>query len=116
MMPHVLATCPVVKCFAIDGQSVRVMCAQNCNNAVVHGGNLADKLKLSLAMSRLKNLSSQSQLTRCHGVGAVGYAVVQPDDRVPQNHFFQPQQKFRVRFRFVRRTDAVIVFPSLNAF
>jgi len=61
---------------------------------------LTDKFKLSVTMTRLKNMTSSShQLKRCHGVGAVGYAVVQPDERIPHNDFFLPQRKFRVRFR-----------------
>jgi len=78
------------------------MCLQHCNAAAVHGGGPADKVKLSLAMTRLRNLTATSpQLRRPHSVGAVGYAQVEPDERVPTTDFFRPQRKFRVRLRSV---------------
>jgi len=74
---------------------------QDCNSAIEHGGGPADKVKLNLAMNRVKKMISSSHVKRRHGVGAVGYAVVQPDQRVPDSDFFEPQRMFRVRFRFV---------------
>jgi len=69
---------------------------------VDHGGGPADKIKLNLALSRARKLSSSRTplVRRHHGVGAVGYAVVLPDRRVPANDFFTHQRTFRVRFRF----------------
>jgi len=55
-------------------------------------------------------MTSACHVKRRHGVGAVGYAVVQPDQRIPRNDFFEPQRKFRVRFRFVSLIKAR--FPS----
>ena len=57
---------------------------------------------MNVALTRVRRMSGSSHVKRHHGVGAVGYAVVQPDQRIPRNDFFQPQRKFRVRFRFVR--------------
>jgi len=81
---------------------------KECSNAVEHGGGPADRVKMNVSMSRVKKMTSSSSLVkRRHGVGAVGYAVVQPDQRIPDNQFFEPQRKFRIRFRFVSFTDAV---------
>ena len=80
---------------------------QDCDNAMEHGGGPADKVKLNLAMTRAKKMTSVWQLKRRHGVGAVGYAVVQPHHSVPDNDFFEPGGKFRVRFRSVSFTSAV---------
>lgn len=74
---------------------------QNCDNAIEHGGGPADKVKLNVALTRVKKMTSSSYVKRRHGVGAVGYAVVQPDQRIPDNDFFEPQRTFRVRFRSV---------------
>ena len=81
-------------------------CMQDCNSAIEHGGGPADKMKLNLAMNRVKRLTASSHVKRRHGVGAVGYAVVQPDQRVPDCDFFEPQRMFRVRFRFASFTIA----------
>jgi len=70
---------------------------------LLHGGGPADRVKLSLVMTRLKAMLTAPQLRRPHAVGAVGYALVQPDDRIPTTDFFRPQRKFRVRFRSVKR-------------
>ena len=80
-------------------------CVQDCNSAIEHGGGPADKVMLNLAMTRVKKMTSSSHVKRRHGVGALGYAVVQPDQRVPDNDFFEPQRIFRVRFRFVSFTN-----------
>jgi len=74
---------------------------QACNDAIQRGGGPADKVKLNLAMSQVKKLATSTHVKRHHAVGAVGYAVVQPDHRVPDNDFFEPNRKFRVRFRSV---------------
>jgi len=90
-------------CLLSEGEYIDcvVDCMQECSEAVQHGGGPADKLKLKYALSHVKKLTSSSLVKRCHGVGAVGYAVVQPDERLPHNDFFLPQRQFRVRFRSV---------------
>lgn len=75
---------------------------QECTKAVEHGAGATGKLTLSFATNKIKKLVGNAPaLCRCHAVGAVGYAVVKPDDSVPPTDFFEPGRKFRIRFRSV---------------
>lgn len=76
-----------------------------------NGGGAMDKLGLRMTSKRVKKLVTRQQasLNRCHGVGAVGYAIVEMDQRIPSNEFFEDGRKFRVRFRLYGARCLVIV-------
>jgi len=59
------------------------------------------KARLAMQVSKAKKTvaSSSSFIRRCNSVGAVGYAVVVRDSRVPDNDFFRPDIRFRIRLR-----------------
>ena len=64
-----------------------------------HGGGMTANLKMSMSLSKAKKLALKPVMSRCHGIGAVGYAVVVGNELLPDNEFFVPDRRFRVRFR-----------------
>jgi len=59
------------------------------------------RTRLTMQTNRAKKTvgSATSHVRCCNSVGAVGYAVVLADDRMPENDFFRPDIRFRIRLR-----------------
>ena len=63
-----------------------------------------------MATNKVKKLVCETTaLSRRHGVGAVGYATIDHDSRLPDSEFFEQGRKFRVRFRLADYFDSVSV-------
>jgi len=58
------------------------------------------RLVLQLNKAKKSVSSDDSYIKRANCVGAVGYAVVLPDQRIPPNDFFRTNIRFRVRLRY----------------
>ena len=69
----------------------------------VRSAGLGSGTRLSLQLNKAKKSVSGDDfyIKRANCVGAVGYAVVLPDRRVPDNDFFRTDIRFRVRLRYV---------------
>jgi len=74
-----------------------------CTCMQVTAAGLGSHTRLSLQLNKAKKSvsSDDSYIKRANCVGAVGYAVVLPDERVPPNDFFRTDIRFRVRLRCV---------------
>jgi len=70
--------------------------------AQVQPAGLGSHTRLALQLNKAKKSVSgdDSYIKRANCVGAVGYAVVLPDDRIPANDFFTTDIRFRVRLRY----------------
>jgi len=68
----------------------------------VQSAGLGSPTRLALQLNKAKKSvsSDDSYIKRANCVGAVGYAVVLPDERVPPNDFFRTDIRFRVRLRY----------------
>ncbi|ELU07246.1 hypothetical protein CAPTEDRAFT_169085 [Capitella teleta] len=62
---------------------------------------LGSKTRLSYQSNKAKKsvAHTNSAIRRCNAVGAVGYAVVLKETRLPDNEFFTPGRRFRIRLR-----------------
>ena len=69
----------------------------------VRSAGIGSQTRLALQLNKAKKSvsSDDSYIKRANCVGAVGYAVVLPDDRIPPNDFFRTDIRFRVRLRYV---------------
>ena len=68
----------------------------------VRPAGLGSQTRLALQLNKAKKSvsSDDSYIKRANCVGAVGYAVVLPDERIPPNDFFRTNIRFRIRLRY----------------
>jgi len=89
-----------------------------CTCIQVRAAGLGSHTRLALQLNKAKKSVSgdDSYIKRANCVGAVGYAVVLPDERVPPNDFFRTDIRFRVRLRCVATSHVDCVIEMWDSF
>ena len=66
-------------------------------------GSIGSRTLLSLKVNRAKKevTHSSSPIRQYNSVGAFGYGIVLANPCIPENDFFKPDLRFRIRLRFV---------------
>src|SRR6218665_189742 len=97
----VVVTVAIVVVFVVTASILLTLSSSCCDPQTSEGGLFSSKPLMSMASKAKKMVANSSRniLRRCHGVGAVGYAVVMADERIPPNDFFIQGRRFRLRFR-----------------
>ena len=84
--------------------AARLLPARESCGVQVRSAGLGSGTRLALQLNKAKKSVSaeDSYIKRANCVGAVGYAVVLADERIPPNDFFRTDIRFRVRLRYAK--------------